>query len=1127
VVVNTIPRPPSTAIKSRKTAVKLQEEIFEKKEHNEDAVATKKRQPTNAAQSHLVSTTTPSINHITVEVSNLTLSKAWYRNTLPLRQIDRKIRTAVRGAWFQVTCCFDQDSSSNKNHASCCCQGGYLCQTQIHLLEKPALATGHMESQITGQHIGLDLGNIGPIREKLHLRGIPMTLAPQNGNVHVIFLTDPDDMTWEFTHSQHDSKQNVAVSNATLPADRVGILLHRPSAAQTKTDDGNLIKFAISTGNPLATAAGHAILQAGGSASDATITAMSVMSVVEPYNGGLGGDFMALQYNPWRLASPVSVLNGSGRAPQNGASMKDLRQALVDSVNSNEEIHKRGPLSALTVPGAPAAWCRLHTDTGRLPWSVVLAPAIALASEGFLVSQRTAQVWEQGVQDVISSGKLTDAALQEFLGMYAPLNSGDQRMTPRAGERFYNPALATSLAMLSEHGCTWFYKQAAQEIFTHIGLRGGMPLQMSRWEEHAEDHATWEDPVATNYTKAPDGSRYTVYSAAGNSQGALALLILNVLQQTLPLQDADFEGTTHHHHISAKRAVYREFFRRSVPQERVDDTNFVENIKVEVLDAFHRKETVTASRLDQAQDTEGIVVRDSSGLTLSVLQSLALPFGSGIAVPSLGFTIHGRGYGFSLDEKDEFVHAPGKRPWTTLSPYLVERDGRFWMAASVKGGDRQPCAFTQIFMNMIHHGHSPATSVAHPRFRDGSHNSGPHIIDWDHPAYVPSDLAGVNMADEADKMKNAAERQGYAGVVFRPTQIEDSGFGVAQILIDNTSTELKDPESIALESNIVVVSDLARKPGLALVGSQNSLVTNAVLPEEAKGVVASRDFAVLVSPLHRFISENLKPCSEAEMALIAFEGSGERDLIFQRNRVNIAVHNAWMWTSLLTFSVRMKLLNNTNVDLIRISSPILWKANQYEAIIPSSDHTRFHEKVARGSYGFPIGQLPMIRPDQYTMSLSEDNPRFNILFQSSGVSEHAPIMVDSRQKDWANMFSELQNASANVDHNSSTHVEGSISQALESKGLEFPIVAKTSEAATSGSGVKIVDNMDALTVEVDRRIENHEAFILQESLPGTEEFTIHFVAHYGRILAAECFHSVFNKKKDETPFTSWRTMAAF
>jgi carbamoylphosphate synthase large subunit len=326
------------------------------------------------------------------------------------------------------------------------------------------------------------------------------------------------------------------------------------------------------------------------------------------------------------------------------------------------------------------------------------------------------------------------------------------------------------------------------------------------------------------------------------------------------------------------------------------------------------------------------------------------------------------------------------------------------------------------------------------------------------------------------------------------------------MLIDNTSTELKDPESIALESNIVVVLDLARKPGLALTGSQNSLVTNVFLPEEAKGVVASRDFTVMVSPLHRFISEHLAPCSEAEMALIAYEGSGERDLLRQQKRVNIAVHNAGMWTGLLTLSVRHNILQNTNVDLIRILSPRRWEVNQYEAIMPSSDHTRFHEEIARGSHGFPIGQLPMIRPDQYTMSLSEDNPRFDILFQSSGVSEHVPIMVDSRQKDWANMF---------LTRNSSTHVEGSISQALSSKGLEFPIVAKTSEAATGGSGVKIIDGLDALTMEVDRRIKNHDAFILQESLPGIEEFTIHFVAHYGRLLAAECFHSVFNEKNNK------------
>jgi hypothetical protein len=426
------------------------------------------------------------IVHITVTVSNLTTSKDWYARALPVVPIDRNIQTSVRGAWFRFTCCFDAQqhnksitttTTTNKT-AACCCPTPSLCDTQLHLLEKkPETTTTRLGADITGQHIGLDLGDVGDIREILFAHNIPTTLAPDtvkdSGLTQALFVTDPDSMTWEFTHQVDDSSPSTLLrSLTTLPANRTGMPLHRPSRDRTATDTTlpceKPFKFAISSGNPLATAAGYAALQIGGSAADAAIAAAAVLSVVEPFNGGIGGDFVAVVHDP-RAVNRTSVLNGSGRVPRNSKSLSDLLEML--QAKDGREIPKRGGLSALSVPGMAAAWCRLHAVYGRLPWELVLQPAVMLASEGFLGSNRTAQVWEEGAHDVIyglGERRLSKDSKEEFLEMFAPgyrlrVDSKHlQRMTPRAGERFYNPALAATLDKLARHGCEWFYSQVAK-----------------------------------------------------------------------------------------------------------------------------------------------------------------------------------------------------------------------------------------------------------------------------------------------------------------------------------------------------------------------------------------------------------------------------------------------------------------------------------------------------------------------------------------------------------------------------------------------------------------------------------------------------------------------------------------
>ncbi len=755
------------------------------------------------------------LQHVTILVSDIEKAKSWYTKVLPLSEIERNIKTAVRGAWYNLN------------------------GIELHLLEKKDddLA-GTKLGRITGQHIGLHLGPIGEIRDKLYEQRIPVTLAPENDKAQqAMFVTDGDLMTWEFTDvNKKDKPMELVQSKTTLSTAKSNMHLDRPSASTTTK--GKVpeypFKFAISSGNPIATAAGHACLQIGGSAADATICTAAVLSVVEPFNGGLGGDFIAMIHDP--RADKDVVLNGSGRSPKNSKPLSEY-DTMTD-----------GAKSAMSIPGTAAAWCKLHEEYGKLPWKIVLQPAIMLAAEGFLISERTAQVWESGAKRIFDSSLETEAK-EEFMSIFAPPSSDGKRMTPRANERFYNPTLGFTYQKFADGGCEWFYQEAAKDIVGHVQRHGGYegsPDLRKNWSETKEDHAAWEEPLSTTFST--NGKEFKVMTAGGNSQAGAALMILNALDTTLPFseqRDPETFNEVLHKHISAKRIIFRDTFRKSFTQNKIDDIKYIENARQEIKDAFRKRVSVSMEKapVEESHDTEGFVVRDSYGLTLSVLQSNALPFGSGVTVPSLGITIHNRASGFTTNQSDEFSFGPGKRPWTTLSPYMVRKDGKFWMAASVKGGDRQPYAFSQVFLNIAHNQMNPADAVLHPRFRDKSHVRKDAVLEFDLPPYVPND-AMVNMT-EFQQLREYLESNGYGNKVYEPLEIEDSGFGLAQILID---------ESPHLNKEYTVVTDAGRKPGLAMTGEQLNAAQDISLRGLGPSVVHPQDLEVLIRPLKEFFS---------------------------------------------------------------------------------------------------------------------------------------------------------------------------------------------------------------------------------------------------------------------------------
>lgn len=761
------------------------------------------------------------MKHITILVSDIEKAKSWYETVLPIHKIERNIKTATKGAWYRIK------------------------DIELHLLERKDLVGMTTGGRITGQHIGLHLGPIGDIREKLYRKGIEVTLAPENDKgQQAMFVMDDDIMTLECTDvNKRKGPMKLLSSSTTLSPKLTNIHLNRPSATRTSQSlDNKPYKFAISSGSAFATAAGNACLQIGGSAADAAIASASVLSVVEPFNGGLGGDFVAMVYNP--LNDNYSVLNGSGRSPKQSMPLSESDQFTID-----------GPLSAMTVPGTAAAWCELHQKYGKLPWDLILQPAIMLAAEGFLVSNRTAQIWESGAQRIIASNNLSDAAKDEFMTMFAPPGVNGTRMTPRAGERFYNPTLGSTLQKLADGNCKWFYEHAAKEIVSHIQSHGGYqgsPDLGNEWQEIHSNHATWEEPISTVYTT--DDAIYEVMSLGGNSQAGSALMILNTLNTTISHGTKTFDEVLHKH-ISAKRIIYRDTFRQPYTQQLIDNSHYTNSVREEMKQAFQNEVAISLEKapIEESHDTEGLVVRDTAGLTISLLQSISLPFGSGIIVPSLGLPIHNRAFGFTTKPSDKYCFGASKRPWTTLSPYMVKRNKKFWMAASVKGGDRQPYSFTQVFLNIVEHKLSPEDAVSYPRFREKSHHVPQDTsVEFDLPPYIPSDGNKLDIS-EFHKRLSILKAKGYVSEIFVPQEIEDSGFGVAQVILDDT---IYSDNGSPLFTRLTAVSDIARKPGLSLIGEQ-SQPQQKIDTVYFSNILHPRDLMMLTEPLTLFYNEKL------------------------------------------------------------------------------------------------------------------------------------------------------------------------------------------------------------------------------------------------------------------------------
>jgi gamma-glutamyltranspeptidase / glutathione hydrolase len=442
----------------------------------------------------------------------------------------------------------------------------------------------------------------------------------------------------------------------------------------------------VCTSVPAATEVGVEILKRGGSAVDAAIAANATLGLMEPVSSGIGGDLFAIVYSA--KENKLYGLNGSGRSPL-GLSYDAIKSELAKL--HSETIPPRGMLP-ISVPGCVDAWSKLHKKFGKLKLSDDLAPAIGYAEEGFPVTDLIAYYWAFGP-------RLYKGLPGAFIATYTL--DGKER-TPGKGDIFKNPDLARTLRLIGEKGKDAFYKgEIANEIDVFMRANGGF-LRKTDFEKHT---STWVEPVSVNYRG------YEVFELPPNGQGIAALQMLNILEGFDLRTMGRNSPQTLHTMIEAKKIAWADrakFYAdpafAKIPLAGLLSKGYAAERR-KLIDPNHAAKQVEAGNpaLD-AGDTIYLCTADDEGNMVSLIQSNYRGMGSGIVVPGLGFMFQDRGELFSMDAQLANVYAPGKRPFHTIIPGFVMKDGKPWEAFGVMGGGMQPQGHVQVLTNQIDFG---------------------------------------------------------------------------------------------------------------------------------------------------------------------------------------------------------------------------------------------------------------------------------------------------------------------------------------------------------------------------------------------------------------------------------------
>jgi gamma-glutamyltranspeptidase/glutathione hydrolase len=438
----------------------------------------------------------------------------------------------------------------------------------------------------------------------------------------------------------------------------------------------------IATAHPLASLAGTRMLLAGGNAVDAAVAAAAVLGVVEPYQTGLGGDAFALIY----IAAErrVRSLNASGPAPA-AATLEGFRAMGLDS------MPRKSPL-AWTVPGCVDGWSQMLAAHGRLTLREVLQPAIDYAEDGFPVAPGDAESWRQ-----------SEALLRQDAEAARTLLVDGR--APRAGDIVVQPELARSLRIVAEGGRDAFYEgEIADRLVAYAREKGGL---IDR-DDLAHYRAEWQEPIDTDYRG------YRIVECPPNGQGLAALIALNAVSGVDLPQHARQSPECWHLLIEAMKEGMIE------TQRHVADPRFADVPVARLLADAKVPERWSASspaaRAPGPSDTVYLAATDAEGNAVSFINSIYEDFGSGHVARGLGFAMQNRGAGFSLDPAHPNRLEPRKRPFHTIIPAMMLRDGTLHASFGVSGGYMQAQGHLQLVVNLVDYAQDVQSAIDAPRF---------------------------------------------------------------------------------------------------------------------------------------------------------------------------------------------------------------------------------------------------------------------------------------------------------------------------------------------------------------------------------------------------------------------------
>jgi gamma-glutamyltranspeptidase/glutathione hydrolase len=456
---------------------------------------------------------------------------------------------------------------------------------------------------------------------------------------------------------------------------------------------------AVATSQPLAASAGLAILRRGGNAVDAAVATAAALTVLQPGSNDIGSDLFALVWDGSRLHG----LNGSGRSPA-ALTLDAARAAGVPAGLALGGAQAQAGLVMpalgwlpVTVPGAPAGWHDLHGRFGQLPFATLFEDAAQYAESGYPVSPSTAHYWDRALTAVRST---VDGGPEfaEWLRVFAPGGRA-----PRAGEMFRNPDAARTLRTIGDSGAKSFYSGEIAAALVEFAARTGGLLSH---DDLADHESTWVEPISVRYRD------HEVWELPPNGQGLAALQALGILDG-LPATAGLHErieamklGFADAHAYIADPAVM------SVPVADLLDPAYLSRRRSLISDR-----AATPPPGDPARGgTVYLCTADADGMMVSLIQSNYMGFGSFVVAPGTGFTLQNRGGGFALDPAHPNVVAPLKRPFHTIIPGFLAREGTMLGPFGVMGGHMQPQGHLQLVMSTVDEGVDPQEALDRPRW---------------------------------------------------------------------------------------------------------------------------------------------------------------------------------------------------------------------------------------------------------------------------------------------------------------------------------------------------------------------------------------------------------------------------